>query len=534
MYQALLTRRYLTSKVMPLLAALAVALCVAMVIVVWSVMGGFLATLLSSGRTLMGDVLITHPVIGFPHYEALMEDLRKDPLVAGAAAALEAPGLLKLPDESTYLVQVVGVDGPSYDSATGYAGSLWWKPLDTHLRRDTRWRDERLWDPPPGLATDQPRASSPENRARWKSILEDLHRDALDLTARGAHAVSVPATDDPRGVPAAVLGIEVGQLNQRDPDGFYVPVYRRVGTFAATLSVLPMSRRGGVVDVRARRFPVVNNIQTGLYEADSRWVYVRLDALQEMLGMDAATKVSPGATPGAPGLGIRIDENGREVFNTPTVVGVEPARVTSVLVRAAPGVDPGALRQRCATIYADFAARHPDVPAPGRARVWTWDERPGIKQFVGAVRNEIALVLFLFAFISLTAVFLVFAIFWSMVSEKTKDVGILRAVGASRAGVAWLFLRYGVAIGCVGSAAGGLLALAVVLNINEIHHWLGTAFGIVVWTPGAYQFGEIPARIDPLHAAIVLFGGVAFSVIGALVPAVKASRLNPVEALRFE
>ena len=54
MYQALLTRRYLTSKVMPLLAAVAVTLCTAMVLIVWSVMGGFLGMLVASGRTLIG------------------------------------------------------------------------------------------------------------------------------------------------------------------------------------------------------------------------------------------------------------------------------------------------------------------------------------------------------------------------------------------------------------------------------------------------------------------------------------------------
>ena len=520
---------------MPLLAALAVALCVAMVIVVWSVMGGFLATLLASGRTLMGDVLITYPVQGFPRYDALLERLRADPMVAGAAPALEAPGLLKLPDESTYLVQVVGIDGPSYDTATGYADSIWWKPLDAPLPRDKEWRDERLWDPPASVERADPRLASPEMRSRWKAILEDQHRDALDLTARGAHALTVPSVDDPRGGPPAMaLGIEVGGLNQRNADGYFVPLYRRTGTFAATLSVLPISKRGAVIDVQARRFPVVNSVQTGLYEADSRWVYVRLDALQEMLGMDEASRVDVGPTSGAPGLGVRIDENGKEAFIQPRVLEADPARVTSVLVRGAQGVDPSALRTRCEEVYSKFAVDHPDVPATGRVRIMTWDERPGIKQFVSAVRNEIALVLFLFGFISLTAVFLVFAIFWSMVSEKTKDVGILRAIGASRLGVAWLFLRYGMAIGCVGASAGGLLALLVVRNINEIHHWLGTTLKIVIWTPGAYQFGEIPARIDPVHAAIVLFGGVLFSVLGALAPALKASRLNPVEALRFE
>ena len=69
MYQLLLTRKYLTSKVMPLLAVAAVSLSVATVLVTWSVMGGFLKTLMSSGRGVMGDVVITWPNVGFAHYD---------------------------------------------------------------------------------------------------------------------------------------------------------------------------------------------------------------------------------------------------------------------------------------------------------------------------------------------------------------------------------------------------------------------------------------------------------------------------------
>jgi len=121
-----------------------------------------------------------------------------------------------------------------------------------------------------------------------------------------------------------------------------------------------------------------------------------------------------------------------------------------------------------------------------------------------------------------------------MVSDKTKDIGILRAVGASRAGVAWLFLRYGVTIGVVGAALGGLTAYAIVLNINPIHEWLGTALGIYVWDPSVYYFTQIPSEVDPAKAALVLAGGVVFSVLGALLPALKAANMDPVRALRFE
>jgi lipoprotein-releasing system permease protein len=165
-------------------------------------------------------------------------------------------------------------------------------------------------------------------------------------------------------------------------------------------------------------------------------------------------------------------------------------------------------------------------------RVQTWREKNAM--FIGAVQKEIVLVLFIFGVVSLTAVFLVLAIFWAMVSEKTKDIGVLRAIGASRAGVAWLWLRYGLAIGVVGALLGGAAACVIVWNINPIHEWLGRALGIVVWDPKVYYFSEIPSQIDGQKAAIVMVGGMLASVAGALVPAIKAAWMDPVRALRWE
>ena len=88
-YASLLANRYLVSRVIPLIAVLAVALNVALVVIVVSVMTGFLDMLRDSGRTLMGDVIITHDIVGIPDYERLIEVLEATP---GVAAARTDPG----------------------------------------------------------------------------------------------------------------------------------------------------------------------------------------------------------------------------------------------------------------------------------------------------------------------------------------------------------------------------------------------------------------------------------------------------------
>src|SRR5262249_6329665 len=135
-YQALLTRRYLTSKVMPLLASLAVVLCVAMVLIVWSVMGGFLVRLISQGRTLVGDVVVQWPNTGFAYYDELVKDLQADPDIAGATPVIESYGLLSLPSGHTHYVIVKGIEPVGYAKVTEYEQSLWWRPLDKPLPKD--------------------------------------------------------------------------------------------------------------------------------------------------------------------------------------------------------------------------------------------------------------------------------------------------------------------------------------------------------------------------------------------------------------
>ena len=523
MYHALLTRRYLTRKIIPLLAACAVMLCTAMVLIVWSVMGGFLAQLVGSGRTVIGDVAITWPNTGFAYYDDLVERLEADDKVEAACPMIETFGMANLPNGQTVGVQIKGVNGESFARVTNYADTLWWRPLDEPLRKDYQREDPRLYD----------------RLEQGGMIGETYHWDKV---LRDGLALEEPAPDG-TGQPAAVPGIEMLASHFRRPSGAYVPGVPQVTTpdgkvkqhrtypwnDEIVLSVMQMDQRGQPVDTFSRSFPIANEFHTGLYDVDHTVVLVQFDALQRMLNMDEAQRLADNDA----GFEVVVDpDTGEETFPEPTVE-TDPARTTSVLVKGVHGVALPDLKQRVERIYGRFAIDHIDeVPRGEVISIKTWEELNAT--MIAAVEKETALVLFLFVLISFVAVFLVLAIFWAMVAEKTKDIGILRSLGASRTGVAWLWLRYGAAIGVVGSILGGLLAYTIVWNINPIHEWLGSALGIKVWDPAVYYFTEIPNTVETPKAAIVLISGVLSSLLGALVPALRAAWMDPVRALRFE
>lgn len=521
---------------MPHLSIAAVALCVWMVLVTWSVMGGFLVMLLDLGRKMEGDVSITWPTVGFAHYDELIKRLEADPMVEAAAPMIETFGMVSLPDDRVKGVSIRGIDA-RYSKVSAYADALWWRPLKEPMPKDTARRDPRL-DPQWAAKTAKdfrmsvdPGVVKPADGAfrSWDTLLND----GLTLTV------------DQK--PAVVLGIEMAGFAQRKPEGWYrvdhligarkddgEVIYRTAFAPAqsATVNVLPIDKKGRSFKARSLTLPIANEFRTGFFEADKNQVFMNLAELQEMLNMDAGVRVSePAGDPYA-----ITGEGANEKPVLPQAVEAAPARVTTVLVKAKPGISSEALRERAKLIYQQFAGafagKVPSVEVMADRGISTWERNQAT--FIGAVRKETALVLFLLMGISFVAVFLILAIFWSMVSEKTRDIGVLRAVGAGQGGVAWLWLRYGLAIGLAGAALGGTIAWLTITNINPIHEWLGRTMGITIWDPNVYYFSEIPKVVEPGKAAIVLGGALVFSVLGALIPALRAAYMDPVQALRFE
>ena len=140
----------------------------------------------------------------------------------------------------------------------------------------------------------------------------------------------------------------------------------------------------------------------------------------------------------------------------------------------------------------------------------------------------------MFGIISLVSVVLIFVIFYMIVFQKTRDIGIIKAVGASSGGVAQIFLAWGAAVGLVGSALGTLGGYLFVRNINPIQDWLDDVFGFRVWSKDFFLFEKIPNEVDWPATVCVIIGAIAAGLIGAMIPAIRAGRMQPVEALRYE
>ena len=519
MYQLLLTRVYLTSKIMPLLASLGLGLCTAMVLVIWSVMGGFLTTLLASGRTFAGDVTINWPA-GIPHYEALTKLLEADPSVAGVAPIIDTFGVVKLPDDRIEGVRIVGIEGSSYAKVVEFDKAIWWRPMTEALRKDRDAKDPRL-DP---------------NAQDWESI----YFDSLSLTKMD------PVTQE--RIPAAVVGIELSGMTERDVAGYYtarglakprsdgsvinLPLYLHNNQIV--LNMIPQDNQGRLLTPTSKPLPVAGEFRTGIFEIDRRTIFVQLAELQRLMQMEGAPNVKGTGESFNPYA--NLSPEGKSL-GTVATSGEAPARVSTLVVRAADGYTPDQCREACIRVYREFERSFEGrVPRPFQLEngksIKTWQMQ--MATLISAVEKETALVLALFWLVTFVCSGLILAIFWAMISEKTKDIGILRAIGASRSGIAAMWIVYGALLGVVGVVFGLVLAIAVVTNINAIHDWLGYALNLYIWDPRVYYFSKIPDRVDPRSAAIVAGAGIGFAVLGSIIPAVRAAWIRPVTALRFE
>jgi lipoprotein-releasing system permease protein len=164
--------------------------------------------------------------------------------------------------------------------------------------------------------------------------------------------------------------------------------------------------------------------------------------------------------------------------------------------------------------------------------VQTWEDKQGA--LLAAISIERGILNVLLFMIVGVAGFGILAIFSMIVVEKTRDIGILKSLGASNRGVMSIFLSYGLLLGSLGAALGSGLGLTVTRYINPIEHFIGKVTGHEIFNRSVYYFDEIPTNVSPVSVILVVLGAVAIAVFFSILPALRAAMLHPVRALRYE
>lgn len=551
MYKLFLTVRYLRKRRIAYFAIAAVTLCVAMVLIVMSIMGGWLDQMKKRARGLLGDVIMdNHSAVGFPLYDEFIARISAWPEIEKATPVIYTQGLMRITGrttEHTNLVGVVGLRLQDVFVVNAFRSSLFYEryyPGTTSLgpirqpmigfdhqapplKRDGDLVLRQLALPEPYQSALE-RARAEHQAATGRSLVADDEVET-DLNAflrehgqppiPGRFELSVETDDggpvlagDP--LPGLIIGRDL--VAQRKSDGAYDRIYP-LGT-KTTLTLWAMSVRGGVDPVPVKQvFRYADDSRTGVYEIDSRHVYADFDLLQPLLRMDPLE---------------RVDDSGK-------VVGRSPPRCSQIQIKLRAGVDASGMTERLTRAYrelADDTAFELDLNEQRLVRqveAQTWEQSQA--HIIGPVERERKLVTTLFGIISLVAVALVLCILYMIVLQKTRDIGIIKALGGSSTGVALIFVCYGAAVGIVGSVLGSALGITFVTYINEFQEFLISIDPAMrVWDLQVYSFDRIPSTVDPADVVRVVGFAIVASTLGSFAAAWRAGTMEPVEAIRDE
>lgn len=121
-----------------------------------------------------------------------------------------------------------------------------------------------------------------------------------------------------------------------------------------------------------------------------------------------------------------------------------------------------------------------------------------------------------------------------VVMEKGKDIAILKSMGATAGGIMRIFMIDGLVIGLSGTVGGVALGLTLALNLEKVVGFAERLFGFKVLRPDVYYIDKLPSKVDPYTVTVVALAAVVISFLATIYPSWRASRLDPVEALRYE
>ncbi len=171
--------------------------------------------------------------------------------------------------------------------------------------------------------------------------------------------------------------------------------------------------------------------------------------------------------------------------------------------------------------------------AAGR-QIYLTDWRQRNQTFFSALQVERNVMFMILTLIVLVAALNIISGLIMLVKDKGRDIAILRTMGATSGSIMRIFFMTGAAIGVVGTLAGVALGVIVCLNIESIRQFFSWISGTVLFDPELYFLSQLPADMNLGETVTVVIMALTLSFLATIFPAWRASRLDPVQALRYE
>jgi lipoprotein-releasing system permease protein len=471
-YKYLLCWRYLKTRYIALASVISVMLGVATMIVVNSVMAGFGEKMRDRLHGVLADVVVESVSLdGFYNSDEVMARVNQ---VAGDQVVTMAPTM-----ETPGILHLRYPGGQVIHQFVQIIGV---RPED---RARTGDFGEFLVDDhnrpirPSFEVSEELKLNSPRG-----AILKELGNDPFDKEMGEAIRQEIREETPDEGT---ILGYALATHHQGKgrPDQYKAPLGTKVG--------LLFPRSGGQFKSEGGfdTFTVVGYFKSGMSEYDSTHVYVPLERLQDQR--------------------LLIDVHGRGAVN-------------QIQIKVKPDV--------ALTGLADKIQSALDKLQPTFFRVYTWEQKQG--PLLGAVAIEQGILNILLFFIIAVAGFGILAIFSMIVVEKTRDIGVMKALGASTSGIRGIFLGYGLLLGAVGSGVGMAAGLVFVRYLNEIERALSKLTHHKVFDDTIYYFDKIPTLVEPFTVGWIVTGALLIAVMASIWPAHRAANVHPVRSLRFD
>ncbi len=535
--------------IVPIVSAMPAAVGVFLLIVVFAIMDGFVLETREMTRGTLADIIVDADLGGMPHYDEFVRRVEALEGVAQATPLIQTYAILRIkaPEEAAKPVVrtclLLGVhpeekaemgrflqylERRRHALEEGYPvadpSDLFEVPPRVRTRREAEGRPLRpgciaglglVGRPEPVHEMEQAPKALKTRVALWSATLVGavvalaVWRAARRRPGRTGWRVAVGAALVVlTGLVGTVVAVEVSVSGEtetflrRTVQDIPIIEYGEdltVATIPVRTSGAVETAAGGVPKVNARAVTLLDTLKSRYWEVDSTHLYVDFETAQEMAGMNATGDV--------------------------------PARVHQVQVKLTDPARAEELVPRITRAWYALVAEKRMAEFPMVA-VNTWQTKQ--RMILGVVemeRNITALML--------GVMFLGFAVLTSLISYvmafiKSRDIGIMKALGASDPGVGSLFLGYGFVIGLLGTAAGLAAALAMIHWLDPIELYVNQMIGREVFPRTVYYFERIPRHLSATWAAGVCLAVLALSTLASAAGGLLAAMKQPVETLRYE